>query len=267
MKNLFSIGEFSKIKNVSIDTLRYYDKINLLKPEKVDKNSSYRYYSYSQLMKYDIIKFCRSVDMSIKEIQELFKESNSEAFQEHIALQKQLLYAKVQTIHHAIHMLDNITDSIALSQEVAHTEGFYIRELPLRKIAYSTVLKDKSMDVTWKSAAYSTLIEDLSLHNISIKYQGGYLYHLNNAQISSSTMFEVLSEPIESTYAQIATLPSGRYLCLSFKENDEEQSEEKFFNELHRLHYNPELILKIYLINGDFHVSDRKFELQCLIKE
>jgi len=43
------IGDFSKLSQVSIKTLRYYDKMGLLKPLNVDGLIGYRYYSVSQL--------------------------------------------------------------------------------------------------------------------------------------------------------------------------------------------------------------------------
>lgn len=46
---LISIGEFSKICSVSVKTLRYYDKVDLLKPAKVDQLTGYRYYNENQL--------------------------------------------------------------------------------------------------------------------------------------------------------------------------------------------------------------------------
>ena len=41
---MIKIGEMSKICNVSVQTLRYYDKIGLLKADKVEDSSGYRYY-------------------------------------------------------------------------------------------------------------------------------------------------------------------------------------------------------------------------------
>ncbi|WP_423244459.1 MerR family DNA-binding transcriptional regulator [Clostridium beijerinckii] len=35
----FSIGEMSKLNNISIQTLRYYDKIGLLKPKVISEKS------------------------------------------------------------------------------------------------------------------------------------------------------------------------------------------------------------------------------------
>lgn len=38
---MFKIGEFSKLAQVSIRMLRYYDEVNLLKPEEVDQWTGY----------------------------------------------------------------------------------------------------------------------------------------------------------------------------------------------------------------------------------
>ncbi|RND01213.1 MerR family DNA-binding transcriptional regulator [Lysinibacillus halotolerans] len=55
-EKLYSIGEVSKLMNISIKALRYYDKIGLFKPAYVDPNSNYRYYSDFQLYRLDLIK-------------------------------------------------------------------------------------------------------------------------------------------------------------------------------------------------------------------
>ena len=40
---MLSIGEFSKICQVSAKTLRYYDEIGLLRPEEINPENGYRY--------------------------------------------------------------------------------------------------------------------------------------------------------------------------------------------------------------------------------
>jgi DNA-binding transcriptional MerR regulator len=47
---MFRIGEFSRITRVTIDTLRHYDALGLLKPANADSFTGYRYYSARQLM-------------------------------------------------------------------------------------------------------------------------------------------------------------------------------------------------------------------------
>ena len=49
---MMTIKEFAKLLNCNTQTLRYYDKINLLKPVKVDKFSSYRYYEKEQALRF-----------------------------------------------------------------------------------------------------------------------------------------------------------------------------------------------------------------------
>src|SRR5690348_9109071 len=46
---VFKISDFSRLSQVSMRTLRYYDEIGLLKPGQVDCATGYRYYSIDQL--------------------------------------------------------------------------------------------------------------------------------------------------------------------------------------------------------------------------
>ncbi len=46
---MLRIGEFSKLAKTTIKTLRYYDKVGLLKPAFVDSANGYRYYTENQL--------------------------------------------------------------------------------------------------------------------------------------------------------------------------------------------------------------------------
>jgi DNA-binding transcriptional MerR regulator len=65
---MFRIGEFSRIAGVTIDTLRHYDALGLLKPEKVDPFTGYRYYSARQLQSLNRILALKEVGFSLEEI-------------------------------------------------------------------------------------------------------------------------------------------------------------------------------------------------------
>jgi DNA-binding transcriptional MerR regulator len=67
-KKLYQIGEVSKICNIPIKTLRYYDEIELLIPRKIDPESKYRYYSNDQLTLVLVIKHFKEAGFSLKEI-------------------------------------------------------------------------------------------------------------------------------------------------------------------------------------------------------
>lgn len=75
MKKYFSIGETAKINNVSIQALRLYDKMGLLKPAYVDQESKYRYYTIDQFIYLDLIKYSKYIENKIKYAAEI-KETN-----------------------------------------------------------------------------------------------------------------------------------------------------------------------------------------------
>ena len=68
MQNRFSIGEMSRLMNVPIKTLRYYDEIGLFKPVEVNRDTGYRYYSTEQFEQLDIIKYLRLLGVPLAEI-------------------------------------------------------------------------------------------------------------------------------------------------------------------------------------------------------
>jgi len=76
MNNYYSIGETAKLAGTTIETLRHYDRIHLLKPAKVDPSSGYRYYSDKELIYLDVIDFCKKKNMPLHKIKEVFTNDN-----------------------------------------------------------------------------------------------------------------------------------------------------------------------------------------------
>lgn len=71
---MFRIGEFSRITRVTIDTLRHYDALGLLKPADVDPFTGYRYYSARQLVSLNRILALKEVGFSLEEIARILQE-------------------------------------------------------------------------------------------------------------------------------------------------------------------------------------------------
>lgn len=71
----FKIGEVSKILNIPIDTLRYYDKIGLVHPHKRGINN-YRYYDLEQFDLLSTIRMLRAMDVPIKQVAAFLSEDN-----------------------------------------------------------------------------------------------------------------------------------------------------------------------------------------------
>lgn len=75
---MYKIGLFSQIGKTTVKTLYYYDEIGLLKPETIDKENWYRYYSTDQLFKLHKIMSLRQIGFSIDEIISIIDGHNIE---------------------------------------------------------------------------------------------------------------------------------------------------------------------------------------------
>lgn len=72
---MFKIGDFSRLSRVTIKTLRYYDRVGLLKPAYVDPSSDYRYYTADQLATLNLILALKDFGLSLDQISQLLAES------------------------------------------------------------------------------------------------------------------------------------------------------------------------------------------------
>jgi DNA-binding transcriptional MerR regulator/predicted transcriptional regulator YdeE len=71
---MIKIGEFSKLVQVPVATLRYYDQVGLLKPIQVDPFTGYRYYSVSQLPRLNRILALKGLGFSLDQIALVLEE-------------------------------------------------------------------------------------------------------------------------------------------------------------------------------------------------
>ena len=67
-RTILKIGEFARVGQVSIATLRHYDQCGLLKPNALDPDTSYRYYSLDQLARLNRILALKELDFPLEQI-------------------------------------------------------------------------------------------------------------------------------------------------------------------------------------------------------
>ncbi|MCK4490472.1 MAG: MerR family transcriptional regulator, partial [Anaerolineales bacterium] len=71
---MIRIGLFSKLSQVPVKTLRYYDEIGLLEPAEIDSFTDYRYYSVTQLPRLNRILALKDLGLSLNQIAQLLTE-------------------------------------------------------------------------------------------------------------------------------------------------------------------------------------------------
>lgn len=72
---MLKIGEFSRLCQVTVKTLRYYDDIGLLKPSQTDPFTDYRYYTLDQLPRIHSIMALKELGLSLEQIAELLTDN------------------------------------------------------------------------------------------------------------------------------------------------------------------------------------------------
>ena len=75
---LFKIGETARLFGVSVQTLRHYDDLGIVKPEKVDPETGYRYYAAEQFEALNTVRYLRECDMPLRDIAAFYAERSPE---------------------------------------------------------------------------------------------------------------------------------------------------------------------------------------------
>ena len=116
---MYKIGEFSKLTDLPVRTLRYYDECGILKPEYIDTWSGYRYYTEDNIKDAEEIKFMKDLDFTLEEI--LLYRGNLtveviQAKKEQLERQMYLLELKCQKLELLTNGLENSSPELQQEQ-------------------------------------------------------------------------------------------------------------------------------------------------------
>ena len=117
----FSIGTVATLCHISVKTLRYYDKIDLLKPQYRKETSNYRYYSKEQLTTVYMIRRLRSLGFPLKDIQAILNARTLDGMLERVGSQLKAIEAEIAD-------LQMRHREIALFEQRIQTGCDYLRE-------------------------------------------------------------------------------------------------------------------------------------------
>lgn len=104
-KKYYSIGQASKMCDVSPRMLRYYEEIGLITPDRVPEEKGYRYYSISTMRDVQAIRYLVAQGFSLDEIKKVFVNDNLDLFQE-------MFLKQIEETKHSIEYLHQRLDSL-----------------------------------------------------------------------------------------------------------------------------------------------------------
>ena len=178
MEKLYSTGEFAKLAGVTIRTIRYYDKIGLLKPTMILENG-YRRYCNQDLITLQKILCLKELGFSLEEIYPLIQDNDQDSFLHSIQLQTNLIDQKIKH-------LNNLKDSLKATE---------------RLISKNNIAWDKIIELIKLSAIDENIVENymnaknlktrIKLHDLfSTNPQGWFSWLFE--QIDFSTVYRLL---------------------------------------------------------------------------
>lgn len=120
MKNKFSIGQLSKLHNIPIKTLRYYDEIDLFKPVEVNEENGYRYYSSEQFKQLDIIHYLKTLGVPLKEIKQQIQSRDVSELLDTLKKHHLTIDTKIKELEKIKNRLEDRIKEIDLSQNIVN---------------------------------------------------------------------------------------------------------------------------------------------------
>ena len=226
MNQYMSIGKVSKLKNVSIKSLRYYDKIGILKPAFVNTETNYRYYTEEQLYLLDAITLCINLGIPLKDLNS-YVENDTINLQKLLYDGKILAEEKIMEIHKCLEALQDTLQRLASSVNgmakiprsksgLLLPDGFYENVLGNRLVLIVPLEEEDTPK--YYGQYILKLFVTAQQKRLTASYPSGILHEFENGE-STRYMFLTIDpsvsapEAIDAAKDILRVLPEGSYIC------------------------------------------------------
>lgn len=215
MNELFSIGEVSKLFHIDVRLLRHYDKISLLKPEFINEENGYRYYSTRQFECLNTIRYLRSLNVPLPKIREFFENRDDEKMLEILREQKEQIEEERKRLDRIERKIENrllqIEDASRTEYGKIEERGIGDRMLAILKkeISIADDLEHPIRELEQKNSLDSVMF--LGKVGVSISYE-----NLKKGSFDKFSAIFVVIEPEDNCVENTVCLPGGNYLVLRF---------------------------------------------------
>lgn len=226
MKQHYSIGETARLNNISIQTLRYYDKIGIFKPSYTDENNGYRYYHVKQFFYLDIIKYLKYIGTPLEEIKHIISSNcTPEHMQSFLEEQEGVIEQEIEKLERARRLLQRRKKQLNEQLDICskkEEELIYVRH-----IEEQTILKVETHQITPHNPpdlCIRKLADVLEERGDMVDNYYGFIYDLTSYKDSHDIYFNSIYTTIckgekiniEGEDITLDTIPAGEYVCIAF---------------------------------------------------
>ena len=132
---MIKIGDFARLSQVSVVTLRYYDETGLLKPVKVDAFSGYRFYSTDQLPRLNRILALKDLGFSLEQIKLMLAEGMSpEQLRGMLTMQRNEVERRLADDRERLHRIESRLRQIEMENKMSNYDVI-VKTVPAMLVA------------------------------------------------------------------------------------------------------------------------------------
>nr|WP_206774712.1 helix-turn-helix domain-containing protein [Bacillus cereus group sp. N8] len=265
VKNLFSIGEVAKMKDITIKALRYYHKMGILIPRYIDKKTGYRYYSIDQFIHIDIIKGGRELRTSIVELQEIFKDCDTEKLLQFLQLKRNEAEKNIKKMQEIIKTIDSLNMKVETSKDIVSNDEISIQFFEQR---YVFVAPCKEVESLQEILYYSNLEKIIQDKEEKMSFERGIIYSVNSEwHVEPRYVFSGFQgdSNIEGEES-IKVFPKGQYVTLAYSKENEEERRNKIIKYAKEHNLKVKSFIEVELYNDFFNTESYSCQIQLLIE-
>lgn len=229
MDKYFTIGEISKLFNLPIKTLRYYDERGLVKPAYINKENNYRYYSVEQFIVFDVIKNSKMMGMSLEQIKSMIDVNISlENTINLIDKQTKLLEEKILELSQIKNSMEKVYNNIVDALKYKENNVFIEYNEERKYISYKFISKTvDELEVNLRKVILdieNKRKEVYSSFGTSIDFE---LFNNENKIVNKDIRYFIEGDDEIEDYD---TLPQGNYLSIVLDDNS--NNKEPYYSKL-----------------------------------
>lgn len=189
---MFKIGDFAKINKVTVKALRHYEHLGLLRPEKTDASSGYRYYNASQMPRLNRILALKDIGFSLEEIAFILeKQMNADELTNLLMLKQKETLNKIQSENARLLRINTYLNTCK-QEAKAMTYDIIIKKIDPIRVA---TLRDKIPSYSAQGHLWEELGTHIEKHGAKIVPPCMIIYH--EPGYTEETVDAEVIEPIE----------------------------------------------------------------------
>lgn len=239
MKNYYKISEISKLYDIGVDSLRYYERLGILTPKR-DTNG-YRLYNLTDLYKLNIIRDLRALDFSMSQIKDYLDRQSLDNTLALLNQEEVLINQEIEKLKNRRTIIQDRIRDLQDSKNIK-TGVMNIKSFPARYCVQLNehITRDEEMDLIIKKLHQKHEDKVRDLGNLTI---GAFLsmpsIEQGIANVYDSVFFVLESTSPIQDYDFI--LPKGKYLTYFYRGSYEQNAERvnemiSYLNKLGHLH-------------------------------